>query len=182
MPDEKIKIVVFGARHTGQGPLGRAWGKTEADLPDLQPVVIYERGVELGGKKRVVAAWILSLDPQFDYLRKPMCMKADAFIYTFDLTDITGKSLSYIDPFVKEVREMYRTRPPALLVGSHPDPTITAKPDKTNAFVSAWLAAHDNIPFLELDLTDKKRFFDGAEAIYARALSMIHPKQGRSDP
>jgi hypothetical protein len=170
---EKTKIVVFGSRHTGQGPLGRAWGKTDADLPDLQPVVVYEREIEHNGKMRTVAAWILSLDPQFDYLRKPMCMKADGFIYTFDLTDITGKSLLYLDPFVAEIREMSRKKPPEILVGSHPDPTITSKPEKTNTFVRAWLAAHGNIPFLELDLTDKKRFFDGAEAIFARALSVI---------
>jgi hypothetical protein len=140
--------------------------------------VIYERVVELDGTKHVVAAWILSLDPQFDYMRKPMCMKANGFIYTFDITDITGKTLSYLDPFVKEVRDMYRVKPPEILVGSHPDPTISAKPEKTNSFVRAWLAAHDNIPFLDLDLTDKKKFFDDVEAIFARALSMIHPKQG----
>ncbi len=116
---DKIKIVVFGSRHTGQGPLGRAWGKTDADLPDLQPVVIYEREIEHDGKKRTVAAWILSVDPQFGYMRKPMYLKADGFIYTFDLTDITGKSLLFLDPFVEEVREMYRPKPPEILVGSN---------------------------------------------------------------
>lgn len=180
MPDEKIKIVVFGSRHTGQGPLGRAWGKTDADLPDLQPVVIYERGIEHDGKKRIVAAWILSVDPQFDYMRKPMYMRADAFIYTFDLTDITGRSLLYLDQFVDEIRGMYHPKSPEILVGSHPDPTITAKPEKTSALVNAWLSAHDNIPFFELDLTDKRRFFDGAETIFTKALSMILPKQGKA--
>jgi hypothetical protein len=178
MPGEKIKIVVFGARHTGQGPLGRAWGKTDADLPDLQPVVIYEREIEQDGTKRIVAAWILSLDPQFDYMRKPMCMKADGFIYTFDITDITGKSLRSLDPFVGEIRGMYRPKPPEILVGSHPDPTIAAKPEKTRSLVNGWLSAHGNIPFLELDLTDKKRFFDGAEAIFARAMASILSEPG----
>lgn len=144
----------------------------------MQPVVIYEREVEARGKTRTIAAWILSLDPQFDYLRKPMCMKADGFIYTFDITDITGKSLAYLDPYVAEVREMNRHGSPEILVGSHPDPTITAKPEKTNVLVNAWLAARGNIPFLELDMTDKRRFFDGAEAIFARMLDLVLSKNG----
>ncbi|MBN2151603.1 MAG: hypothetical protein JW839_09165 [Candidatus Lokiarchaeota archaeon] len=173
MPADKVKIVVFGARHTGQGPLGRAWGKTEADLPDLQPVVIYERDVDHGGTKRSVAAWILSVDPQFDYMRKPMYERADGFVYTFDATDITGRSLQFLDPFVEEVRSLYPPAPPEVLVGSHPDPTITAKPEKTRALVKSWLASHGDIPFLELDLTDKKLFFDGAEAIFKALLGII---------
>ncbi len=174
----KIKIVVFGARHTGQGPLGRAWGKTDADLPDLQPVVIYEREIDHKGVKKVVAAWILSVDPQFDYMRKPMYERADGFVYTFDITDITGKSLQYLDPFIEEVRSMYRPVPPEVLVGSHPDPTITGKPEKTRAFVKSWLASHGNIPFLELDLTDKKKFFEGAETIFNTLLKIVLGKPG----
>ncbi|MEX2684840.1 MAG: hypothetical protein Q6373_024920 [Candidatus Sigynarchaeota archaeon] len=177
---DKIKIIVFGARHTGQGPLGRAWGKTDADLPDLQPVVIYEREIDHERGKKTVAAWILSVDPQFDYMRRSMYEKADGFIYTFDVTDITGKSLHYLDPFVDEVRAMYHPAPPEVLVGSHPDPTITTKPEKTRAFVNSWLAAHGNIPFLELDLTDKKKFFDGAEAVFSTLLGIILGKHGEA--
>jgi hypothetical protein len=76
---------------------------------------------------------------------------------------------------------MYKTVPPEILVGSHPDPTITAKPEKTSALVNAWLSAHGNIPFLELDLTDKKKFFGGAETIIVKALSMILAKPGGRD-
>ncbi|NMC06609.1 MAG: hypothetical protein GYA24_15435 [Candidatus Lokiarchaeota archaeon] len=182
MTRDKIKIVVFGARHTGQGPLGRAWGKTDADLPDLQPVVIYEREVEVDGKKRIVAAWILSLDPQFEYMRKSMFMEADAFIYTFDIMDITGKSLAYLEPHVGEVRAMYPHGIPEILVGAHPDPTITAKPDKTNALVRAWLAGHGNIPLFELDMTNKKKFFEDAEAIFARVLELLPSKKTERKP
>ena len=73
---------------------------------------------------------------------------------------------------------MYHPAPPEILVGSHPDPTITAKPEKTRALVKSWLASHGDIPFLELDLTDKKMFFEGAEAIFNKLLSLIQDKPG----
>nr|MDO8086146.1 hypothetical protein [Candidatus Sigynarchaeum springense] len=141
-------------------------------------MVIYEREIEWKAQKHVVAAWVLSVDPQFDYLRKPMYARADGFIYTFDLTDITGRSLLFLDPFIDEVRSMYHPAPPEILVGSHPDPTIMAKPEKTRALVKSWLASHGNIPFHELDLTDKKNFFEGAEAIFNTLLDAILGKPG----
>jgi hypothetical protein len=173
MHGEKIKIVVFGARHTGQGPLGRAWGKTNADLPDLQPVVIYEREIEHDGRITNVAAWILSLDPQFDYMRKVMYTNADAFIYTFDSTDITGKSMQYLDQYIEEARATCKPFPPEIVVASNPDPTITAKPEKSTTIIKSWLKKYGNPPLFDLDMTDKRSFFSTAEAIFGKAISMI---------
>ncbi|HME56171.1 MAG TPA: hypothetical protein VKM55_28470 [Candidatus Lokiarchaeia archaeon] len=171
---KKLKIVVFGSRHTGQGPLGRAWGRTDADLPDLQPVVIYERDVETNGQSVTVTAWILSLDPQFEYMRQAMCMKADGFIYTFDVSDITGKSLQYIDPFVDEARTLYDPMPPEILVGSVYDPTWLKKPAKIDQLVNEWLERHGaSMPFFELDLTNKDNFFAAVEQVFEKMIGMI---------
>ena len=170
----KLKIVVFGSRHTGQGPLGRAWGKTDADLPDLQPVVIYERKIENTDMSVTVAAWILSLDPEFEYMRQAMCMNADGFIYTFDVSDITGKSLHYLDPFVDEVRAMYDPMLPEILVGSVYDPTWTRKPAKIEELVNEWLEQRGTtMPFYELDLTDKENFFTAVEQVFEKMIGMI---------
>jgi hypothetical protein len=170
----KLKIVVFGSRHTGQGPLGRAWGRTNADLPDLQPVVIYERKVENEAEIITVAAWILSLDPEFEYMRQAMCMNADGFIYTFDVSDITGKSLHYLDPFVDEVRAMYNPMPPEILVGSVYDPTWSRKPAKIEQLVNEWLEQRGTtMPFHELDLTDKENFFGAVEEVFEKLLGII---------
>lgn len=173
----KLKIVVFGARHTGQGPLGRAWGRTDADLPDLQPVVIYERDVEKDGETATVAAWILSLDPQFDYMQEAMLMQANGFIYTFDVSDITGKSLQYLDPFVDEARSMYDPMKPEILVGSVYDPTWSRKPAKIDQLVNEWLSRRGaSMPFFELDLTNKDSFFEAVEQVFDKMIGMLTEK------
>nr|MDO8114604.1 hypothetical protein [Candidatus Sigynarchaeota archaeon] len=177
----KIKVVVFGSRHTGQGPLGRAWGRTDADLPDLQPVVIYEREISHAGITVIVAAWILSLDPQFEYMRKAMFMHADAFIYTFDVSDITGKTLQYLDPFIDEVHGMYEKMPPELLIGSVYDPTLSTKPAKTTKLVEAWREQHNNPPYFEIDLTNKAQFFDTAEKVFQKAVYLFAENVGKKN-
>ncbi|MFX0101389.1 MAG: hypothetical protein ACFFCS_17575 [Candidatus Hodarchaeota archaeon] len=172
MEPKKIKIILFGGRHTGQGPISRAWGKTDADLPALQPVCIYERETDMKGEKVVVAAWVLSLDPEFDYMRKSMYLNSDAFIYTFDTQSQPEKSLKYIESFIDEVRDTLDPMPLQVLVGSKLDPTLS-RPDYLDALVEGWMEKFGRMPYFEIDLTDSRSFFRKVDDIFAKVLSMI---------
>jgi hypothetical protein len=173
MDGDPIKITLFGPRHTGQGPLARAWGRTDADLPDLQPVMIYERDVELEGTTRTVAAWVLSLDPRFDYMRTAMYLKTDAFIYTLELTEQSWRQLDYLDTFIDEASAaLGGTTQPQVLIGSHIDPTLKYTP-KVRATIDAWREKHGGLPFYKIDLNQADTFFQQAEAIFADVLAMI---------
>jgi hypothetical protein len=172
---KQIKITLFGSRHTGQGPIGRAWGKTIADLPALQPVCIYERVVQFKGKKTIVAAWILSLDPQFEYMRKAMYLESDAFIYTFDLLSQPERSLEYLGPFIGEVQKTLQIMPPQVLVGTKLDPTL-AKPDNIDEILKTWMQKHGAMPFFELDALSRGTFLETVEQIFNSALDLIEKK------
>jgi hypothetical protein len=165
---KKLKIVLFGGRHTGQGPLARAWGKTTADLPALQPVCIYEREV----KKTIVAAWVLSLDPQFDYMRKAMYLESDAFIYTFDLVSQPERSLEYLDPYLEEVQQTLGTMPPQVLVGTLLDPTLE-QPEYVESTLREWMQKHTEMPYFEFDLTNKTEILRTVDKIFTKVLSLI---------
>ena len=171
-PPRKIKVTIFGTRHTGQGPISRSWGKTEADLPSLQPVCIYEREVELHGQLTIVAAWVLSLDPEFDYMRASMYLKSDAFIYTFDLQSQPEKSLKYLNSFIEEVRETLGDMPPQVLVGTKLDPTL-GRPDYVDRAVAEWMADQGEMPYFEIDLTKPDEFAETVEKIFATLLALL---------
>ncbi len=165
---KRIKIVLFGGRHTGQGPLARAWGRTTADLPALQPVCIYEREI----KNTIVTAWVLSLDPQFDYMRKAMYLEADAFIYTFDLVSQPERSLEYLEPYLLEVQQTLGTLPPQVLVGTRTDPTLEIPEYFTNT-LQEWMQKHGEMPYFEFDLTNKVEIPKIVDKIFNKALSLI---------
>ncbi|HMF31621.1 MAG TPA: hypothetical protein VKK79_09415 [Candidatus Lokiarchaeia archaeon] len=168
----KLKVTIFGGRHTGQGPISRIWGRTDADVPSLQPVVIYERETEVNGQNAIVAAWVLSLDPEFDYMRPAMYLKSDAFIYTFDLQSQPEKSLKYLNPFIEEVKETIGELPPQCLVGTKLDPTLS-RPEYVDQAVSDWMVEHGNMPYFEVDLTNPTEFTDLVEKIFERLLLML---------
>lgn len=152
----RIKLVVFGQRHTGQGPLGRAWGHTGADLPDLQPVVIYEREAELDGSPVIVEAWILSLDHRFAYMRQAMYRHAGAFLCTFEATELRAKALDQLaclDPFLQEIDAMTPERDaPRLLVATWMDPTLPRVPVSGVDHVRAWMERNRVGTCVEVDM------------------------------
>ncbi len=159
--------MLFGGRHTGQGPLARAWGKTTADLPALQPVCIYEREV----KKTIVAAWVLSLDPQFDYMRKAMYLESDAFIYTFDLVSQPERSLEYLTPYLEEVHQTLGSMPPQVLVGTRNDPTLEI-PEYFAGTLREWMQQHGEMPYFEFDLTRKAEIPTTVDKIFNKVLAL----------
>ncbi|MBD3186567.1 hypothetical protein GF325_07060 [Candidatus Bathyarchaeota archaeon] len=169
----RIKITIFGARHTGQGPLSRAWGRTSADLPALQPACIYERVVSIDGKKATVAAWVLSLHPRFDYMRKSMYSKSDGFIYTFDARSQPEASLRYLEPFLDEVKLVLEDAIPCqVLVGSAMDPTLP-RPLYLDDAVSNFMKKNGRMDFMEIDLTNKDEFFSMVDDIFKHLLKSI---------
>lgn len=172
---KKIKITIFGPRHTGQGPIGRAWGKSIADLPALQPVCIYEREVQFKGMKTPVAAWVLSLDPQFDYMRKAMYLASDAFIYTFDLLSQPERSLEYLDLFINEVHQTLGTMPPQILIGTKLDPTLE-RPEYVDEVLKAWMQKHGDMLYFELDALDRGAFLQAVEQIFDKVLGLLGKK------
>ncbi len=152
--------------------MARAWGKTTADLPALQPVCIYEREVSFKGKKTIVTAWVLSLDPQFDYMRKAMYLESDAFIYTFDLVSQPERSLEYLDPFLEEAKQTLCTMPPQVLVGTRNDPTLEI-PEYFTGTLREWMQKHGEMPYFEFDLTNKAEILKTVEKIFKHILSMV---------
>lgn len=168
----KIKVTLFGGRHTGQGPISRAWGQTDADVPALQPVVIYDREITLNHEPVIVAAWVLSLDPEFDYMRRAMYERSDAFIYTFDILSQPEKSLKYLSPFVAEARETLGRVPPEALVGTMLDPTL-ARPTYVDTVVELWIAEHGEMPYFEVNITDSTTFPGKVEEIFEKIVSQI---------
>ena len=175
MVTQRIKIVVFGKRHTGQGPLGRAWGRTQADLPALQPVVIYERDVV--EHNLIVEAWVLSLDEKFDYMRPSMYTKADGFVYTYEATELPANisvALEYIDPYIREIRESLgkNSIPPQILVGTVIDPTLSLE-NRDETFIEEWIVKWNINCKLEMNMTDKKQFHENVENIFKVMLELI---------
>ena len=82
MKGHALKILLVGSRYTGKGQIGRAWARTAADLPTLQPVILYERMVDIKGNAHLIVAWVLSFDSEFKDLRRSFYSKADGIILT----------------------------------------------------------------------------------------------------
>lgn len=114
-----LKIILVGSRYTGKGQIGRSWGKTDADLPTLQPVMLYDRIVFKKNYKIRVVAWILSFDLEFELLRSSFYInpEPDGIIYTFDLTNQTHSTLEDLDQFKNEILSKIHKEPPAVLFG-----------------------------------------------------------------
>ncbi len=156
--------------------MGRAWGRTSADLPDLQPVVIYER--EVPSIKATVEAWILSLNPKFEYMRPSMYMHADAFIYTYEATELAANAknmLEYLDPFIKEAHQACERVPPQALVGTWIDPTLQRAAGKPRV-AGDWMQKHGIDVYFDLDMADKQNFSQSVEKIFNDILNRIETK------
>jgi hypothetical protein len=123
-------------------------------------------------KKTIVAAWVLSLDPIFDYMRKAMYLESDGLIYTFDLVSQPERSLEYLNPYIEEVKETLGTIPPQVLVGTRNDPTLEI-PEYFASTLKDWMQDHGEMPYFEFDLTDKATFLPLVKKIFQKLLSMI---------
>lgn len=114
-----LKIILVGSRYTGKGQIGRSWGKTDADLPTLQPVMLYDRIVTRNSKEIRVVAWVLSFDPEFEQLRSSFYInpQPDGIIFTFDRTNQTKSTIEDLEIFRKEICEKIGKMPPSILFG-----------------------------------------------------------------
>ncbi len=119
-----------------------------------------------------MAAWVLSLDPQFDYMRKAMYLESDAFIYTFDLVSQPERSLEYLDPYLEEVKQTLGTMPPQVLVGTRNDPTLEI-PEYFTGTLREWMQKHGEMPYFEFDLTTKAGIPRTVDEIFNKVLLLI---------
>ncbi len=172
MPDPSLKILLVGARYTGKGQIGRAWGRTEADLPTLQPVILYERKVNLKGNPTRVVAWVLSFDPEFETLRRHFYTAARGIILTFSLSTSHQETLDRLDDYLKEIGAEIGTCPPQVLLGV----ALKAGDAPSNDYhdqIRRWIANHGSMPYFEADFTKPAEFAITIEQTFDALLSKI---------
>jgi GTPase SAR1 family protein len=172
MKGNTIKILLVGSRHTGKGQIGREWGQTDADLPTLQPVILYDRNVVHEDKQYRVVAWVLSYDPEFADLRTCFFAGADGIVFTYDITEDPTTSLLQLDKYEREMRPFLRRLPPAVLVGVRLDGSkdISAP---ARARGEDW-AKHRGIPLLvEANFLDKQQFASAVDEAFSVLINDI---------
>ncbi len=157
MPEASVKILLVGARYTGKGEVGRAWGRTSADLPTLQPVILYERKVNFKGTPTRVVTWVLSYDPEFEVLRRHLFYAAQGIILTFNLSDSHQETLNRLDDYLKEIEHEIGVRPPQILLGVALKPT-DAPSEAYRDQIRRWIANHGLLPFFEANATKPVEF------------------------
>ncbi len=172
MPEPGLKILLVGARYTGKGQIGRAWGRTEADLPTLQPVILYERAVNFKGNPTRVVAWVLSYDPEFETLRRHFYSATHGIILTFSLSTSHQETLDRLDEYLKEIEVEIGMRPPSVLVG------VALKtgdaPSKTyRERIHHWVANHYSLPYFEGDFTKLTDFTQTVEHAFETLLLQL---------
>ncbi|MBD3353741.1 MAG: hypothetical protein GF364_19815 [Candidatus Lokiarchaeota archaeon] len=157
MRGNTIKILSVGSRYTGKGQIGRIWAETEADLPTLQPVILYERKVLLGKKFYRVVIWVVSYDLEFKDIRHCFYNNPipDGIIYSFDLTDKMGQTIEDLNLYKEEISNTIEESPPSLLIGVKLlKKTSVSKRTKLKA--QKWNQKNGNMPYVEIDYTNKK--------------------------
>ncbi|MFX0099949.1 MAG: hypothetical protein ACFFCS_10220 [Candidatus Hodarchaeota archaeon] len=172
----KLKILLVGPRYTGKGQIGRAWGKTDADLPTLQPVILYDRIVKLGNKDVRVVAWVLSFDPEFKDLRHCFYKEPDGVIFTFDVSDDTGQSLKDMSQYRFELGGSLGC--PQILAGVHLDEKkkeATKLRSEIDKRLEMWrkYTPKDFVQYFTLYYPDKTRFQDEVEKMFEALLKKI---------
>ncbi len=157
MTRETIKILLAGSRHTGKGQIGRAWGRTDADQPTLQPVILYDRVVTSRTSDHRVVAWVLSFDPEFEDIRRCLYKNTDGIIYTFTTSGKHGDTLSALNGYEQELVAELGMLPPAMLAKvtlSRDDAVI----DGIDARANAWASTRGEMPVVAMDYTDAASF------------------------
>lgn len=156
MKGTTVKIIIVGPRYSGKGQIGRAWGKTDADLPALQPVILYDRHVQHGGTDYRVVAWVLSFDPEFEDLRSCFYKDSDGIIYTASLAAEYAGSIEKINGYIEELKQILEEMPPAVLVGVILDESKPAS-DKAVEQAKVW-ALDKGLMFFEAHFMEKDQF------------------------
>jgi hypothetical protein len=187
MKGNTIKILIAGSRYTGKGQIGREWGQTDADLPTLQPVILYDRNVVHEEISYRVVAWVLSYDPEFQDLRQAFFPNADGIIFTYNITEDPTTSLSDLDNYVFEMMSPFARgrlfsspRPllPFVLVGVrlHADKDTS---EKARVRGLAWAKTHQ-IPMIEANFLDKQQFASSVDQAFAALINVILANNKRS--
>ena len=174
MKENTIKILVIGSRYTGKGQIGRAWGKTDADLPTLQPVILYERKFINDTVSFRVVTWVLSYDPEFADLRRAFFPGAHGVMFTYDITEDPTSSLSALDTYECELKRVLVSHPPSILVGVRLDSAKDVSP-AARARGLAW-AKDRGMQMVEADLVDKQQFASAVDKAITLLIKAISDK------
>jgi hypothetical protein len=173
MKGHELKILLVGSRYTGKGQIGRAWARTDADLPTLQPVMLYERMVDIKGSPYRVVAWVLSFDDEFVKLRKAFYDHADGFILTYDANDVTKRTFEDLQIFIEEIKKKYpKGLPPAVTFGTRLTDTINHSETLKIRFTE-WAKENNYEPVIQGLFTDKYQFENAVDEIFKALLDKI---------
>ncbi|MBN2151273.1 MAG: hypothetical protein JW839_07510, partial [Candidatus Lokiarchaeota archaeon] len=166
-----IKILIVGSRYTGKGQIGREWGQTDADLPTLQPVILYERDFIKDDLSFRVVAWVLSYDPEFADIRRAFFPGAHGVVFTYDITDDPTSSLLDLDQYERELKRTLLSHPPSILVGVRLNATKEVS-SAARARGLAW-AKDRGIEMVEADFLDRPQFASAVDKAFTMLIKAI---------
>jgi hypothetical protein len=174
MKGHSLKILLVGSRYTGKGQIGRAWARTDADLPTLQPVILYERMVDIKGSPYRVVAWVLSFDPEFADLRSAFYDHADGLILTYDANSITKHTFTDLKGFIEEIKKKYPlgTLPPAVTFGTRLTDTVNES-ETLKQQLKKWAIENNFGPVVHGLFTDKYQFQEAVDELFTALLHKI---------
>jgi hypothetical protein len=178
MKGHSLKILLVGSRYTGKGQIGRAWAKTEADLPTLQPVILYERMVDIKGSSYRVVAWVLSFDPEFADLRSAFYSDADGIIFTYDANDVTKRTFHDLKGFIKEITPYYpKGLPSAVTFGTRLTDTIELS-KQLKLQIEDWAKQQGYGPVIQSLFTQKTQFENAVDETFNNLMKKIFHNTG----
>ncbi len=173
MKGHELKILLVGSRYTGKGQIGRAWARTEADLPTLQPIILYERMVDIKGSPYRVVAWVISFDPEFIDLRGAFYDHADGIILTYDANDITKRTFEDLQEYIEEIKTKYALGlPPAVTFGTRLTDTVNQSESLITRF-KKWAKENEYEPIIHGLFTDKYQFQNAVDEAFTSLLDKI---------
>ncbi len=181
MKGHSVKILLVGSRYTGKGQIGRAWARTDADLPTLQPVILYERMVDIKGSPYRIVAWVLSFDPEFKDIRGAFYSEADGFIFTYDANDITKCTFEDLQGFIEEIMKYYPegNLPPAVTFGTRLTDTVNYS-ESLESQLEEWAEKFNYEPVIHGLFSDKYQFEKAVDEAFMALLGKIfHDTGGR---
>jgi len=178
MKGHALKILLIGSRYTGKGQIGRAWARTEADLPTLQPVILYERMVDIKGNPYRVVAWVISFDDEFTELRSAFYDHADGIILTYDANDVTKRTFEDLQRYIEELKEKYtKGIPLAVTFGTRITDTVNYSETLKTRFAK-WAKENQYEPVVHGLFTDKYQFEDAVDEVFKALLEKIFHNMG----
>lgn len=176
---QSIKISLIGPRYTGKGQIGRAWARTEADLPTLQPVILYEKEVARPGKQAVarVVTWVMSYDPEFENIRKCFLRDVDGIVFTVNHGPTWKESLGAIEGYIEEYFSASGRDelPPNVVAMVKLAGGVSGMDDESEMerSVASWARDHGAPAPFKLDHSSKDVFDERVESMVLHLLTMI---------